>query len=49
MSDVSCDIEILSGLPTDQGQDAETQEEAWKEGCTCQTQGINLYTQTGVQ
>lgn len=28
-------------FPTDQGQDAEDEEETWKEG-TCQTQGVNL-------
>lgn len=30
------------GLSIDQGQDAETQEEARQEGSTCQAQGINL-------
>lgn len=42
-------LEPLFVLTIDQGQDAETQEEAWKEGCTCQAQGINQYIQTGVQ
>lgn len=36
-------LEPLFVLTIDQGQDAETQEEAWKEGCTCQAQGINQY------
>lgn len=32
---VDGNLEPLFVLTIDQGQDAETQEEAWKEGCTC--------------